>query len=143
MPFLSNVISFTGIPFGSVNLMYGVDENESKASFFVSLILFVVELGKQKQFCTLISDVEPRILILEPLNNLRGVPSAENSHTRWDLGKGISTLVYFSRRLSGETLPVLKPLKTAYNWNFETSTSTSCFNFLSFFSNKYDPVNLP
>nr|CAB3478469.1 unnamed protein product [Digitaria exilis] len=28
----------TGIPFGSVNLMYGVDENESKASFFISLI---------------------------------------------------------------------------------------------------------
>lgn len=34
MSFLTSVV-FAGIPFGSVNLMYGVDENESKASFFL------------------------------------------------------------------------------------------------------------
>jgi hypothetical protein len=34
--FLTSVLSFAGIPFGSINLKYGVDENESKASFFLS-----------------------------------------------------------------------------------------------------------
>jgi len=30
MSLLTNVLSFAGIPFGSINLKYGVDENESK-----------------------------------------------------------------------------------------------------------------
>jgi hypothetical protein len=61
----------TSVVSSVVSLKHGVDENESKASFFLHPLCWLSCLVNKNSLCTPINKCEPWILILEPLRTWR------------------------------------------------------------------------